>query len=72
MSEYEIVSTVPTIYQERDNTVVNGVLVRFRILSYDEVHEVRVPKMDVSTVKTAIEKVITQRDELATLGSASK
>lgn len=70
MSEYRIESTTPTIYQDSVHGVLNGVLVRFTIVPYNEVHEVRVPKMDVTIVKEAIEKVVAQRDELAALGSS--
>jgi hypothetical protein len=51
---------------------VNGVLVRFTLDDYDEVHEVRVPKMDVTIVKAAIEAVSKERDALATLGQPKK
>lgn len=70
MSNYTILDTQPTVYQDPIKGVVNGVLVRFRIDPYNEVHEVRVPQMDVALVKDAIEKVVTQRDELANLGQS--
>ena len=68
MPKYRIVSTTPQVYQAKDNTIVNGVLVRFNMLDYDEVQEIRVPKMDVNLVKSEIEAVIAARDEIASLG----
>jgi hypothetical protein len=72
MSTYTIQSTQPTIYQDSLLGVVNGVLVRFTIDNYDELHEVRVPKMDATLVKAAIEKVVAERDALASLGQVTK
>lgn len=71
MSTYTIIDTTPAVYQDKLKGIVNGVLVRFRIDQYDEVHEVRVPELRVDLVKDAIEKVITERDQLAGLGKAS-
>lgn len=68
MSSYTILSTTPAVFQDRDNSIVNGVLVKFNIQPYDEVHEVRVAKMDVTLVKAAIEKTVSERDALALLG----
>jgi hypothetical protein len=62
---YTIVDTSPTIYQDAIKGVVNGVLVRFTMDAYNELHEVRVPELNAATVKTAIEKAVSQRDELA-------
>lgn len=70
MSTYTILSTTPTIYQDSARGVVNGVLVKFRIEPYNEVHEVRVAEMNVTLVKNAIEKVVASRDDLAALGTA--
>lgn len=72
MSTFTIQSTTPTIYQDPLLGVVNGVLVRFTIDDYNEVHEVRVPKMDVTLVKAAIEEMVKSRDELAALGRPAK
>jgi len=71
MSNYKIISTEPTIYQDQNHNVVNGVLVRFSIGDYDELHEVRVAKMDVALVKASIETLVGQRDELAALGQST-
>ena len=70
--KYSIVDTQPTVYQDPIKGVVNGVLVRFTLDDYNEVHEIRVPEMNVQTVKTAIEKVVKQRDDLAALGQSPK
>jgi len=68
-AKYIIDSTQPTIYQDHIKGIVNGVLVRFTLVDYNEVHEVRVPEMNVDTVKKAIEKILKQRDEIASLSS---
>ena len=70
--KYTILETSPTVYQDPVKGVVSGVLVRFTLDDYNEVHEIRVPEMNVATVKTAIEKISKQRDDLAALGQASK
>lgn len=67
--KFEIVDTQPAVYLDSTNRVINGVLVRFRLLDYDEVHEVRVPKLDVGTVQAAIDEVLKARDELFKLGA---
>ncbi len=72
MSSFTIISTTPAVFQDKDNSIVNGVLVKFNIQPYDEVHEVRVAKMDVSTVKAAIDKVVSDRDALTLLGRSSE
>jgi hypothetical protein len=69
---YTIIDTQPTVYQDKSKGIVNGVLVRFTLDDYDEVHEVRVPRMDVTIVKAAIEAVSKERDALATLGQPKK
>lgn len=69
-STYTIIETQPTVYLDQSNRVVNGVLVRFRIDDHDELHEVRVPKLDVAVIKSAIEEIVKARDELAALGQA--
>ena len=72
MTTYTILDTQPTVYQDQVRGIVNGVLVRFRMDAYNEVHEVRVPEMNVQTVKKAIEAIVTQRDELAGLNASTK
>ena len=68
MSSYEIVSSTPTTYQDAIAGVVNGVLIRFKIEPYNEVHEVRIPRMEAKLAQTAIEQVVEERDALALLG----
>jgi hypothetical protein len=72
MSTYTILETQPTVYQDHVKGVINGVLVRFTIDDYNEVHDVRVPKMDTAMVKAAIDEVVSQRDALAALGKPAK
>ena len=72
MTSYTIITTQPTVYQDTIAGIVNGVLVRFKLDDYNEIHDVRVPKMDVTAVKAAIEEVVKQRDDLAALGKVKK
>ena len=62
---YTILTTMPTVYNDPVEGIVNGVLVRFRMDAYNEVHEVRIPKLDAGLAKQAIEQAIAQRDALA-------
>lgn len=71
MSKYTILSTIPTTYNDPVEGVVNGVLVRFRLDAYNEVHEVRIPKPDTQLAIQAVEKVVAFRDELAGLSSST-
>lgn len=68
---FTIQTTQPTIYQDPIAGVVNGVLVRFTLDKYNEVHEVRVPRMDVTLVREAIQKISDERDALADLGKSA-
>ena len=70
MTTYTILDTQPTVYLDPVKGVLNGVLVRFRMDAYNEVHEVRVPELNVKVVQDAIEKQVKQRDDLATLGQS--
>lgn len=67
-AKYTIVDTQPTVYQDAVKGIVNGVLIRFTLTDYDEVHEIRLPDMNVKSVQAAIEKVLASRDALAALG----
>lgn len=69
---YKILSTQQIVYQDSVQGVINGVLVKFRLDPYNEVHEVRVPKMDVSLVKAAIVEMLEQRDALEALNTISE
>lgn len=70
MTAYTIIDTGPTVYQDKSKGIVNGVLVRFRMDAYDEVHEVRIPEMKTAIAKAAIEAAIAERDALAQLGQS--
>lgn len=65
MTEYEIIETTNTTYNDKSKGIVNGVLIKFRIVKYDEIHEVRIPKMDSAMAKKAILEYIAERDALA-------
>ncbi len=67
-TEYSVISTTPTVYNDPLAGIVNGVLVRVHLAAYDEVHELRVPQMDPKLVKAAIDKLVKQRDAIADLG----
>lgn len=66
---YVIEKTTPQPYLDKGNRAINGYLVEFTIVQYDEVHQVNVPNLDQATVEKAIETVIAQRDNLAQLGA---
>lgn len=69
-ARYEIVNTQPTTYNDPVAGIVNGVLVRFRLTDYNEVHDVRIPRMDAVLARTEIERVLAERDALAGLTSS--
>lgn len=62
---YKVVETRPAVYNDRTQGVVNGYLTVFVMTDYDETHEVRTPKLDAATIRTAIEAAIKERDDLA-------
>lgn len=70
MTAYQIISVQPTIYHDAEKGVVNGVLVRVRLAEYDEMHDLRAPKMDANLIKVEIEKLVEQRDVLAAMSTA--
>ena len=65
--KYSILTTAPTVYNDPAKGIINGILVTYRMNEFDEVHEVRVIKMDVKLVKDAIEAALAEREELAKL-----
>ena len=67
-TEYSVISTTPTVYNDPLSGIVNGILVRVHFVAYDEVHELRVPKMDAKLVKAEVDKLLKQRDAVADLG----
>ncbi len=66
---FTILASIPTVYSDPVNGIVNGVLVRFKLDQYDEVHEVRIPKMDAKLAAQAIAEVADQRDALEALST---
>lgn len=72
MTDYQVVSSTPTTYLDPVQGVVNGVLVRFRMVAYNEIHEVRIPSMNAALAKSAIEQAVTERDALSSLSQSSK
>ncbi len=70
MNNFQVTSTVPTIYMNRMGQPVNGYVVYFYLVEFDETHSLRVPNLDAKTVETEINKVIDQRKALAQLGKA--
>lgn len=64
---FTVLSTSPTTYNDPVLGIVNGVLVRFRLTDYNEVHDLRFPSLDAAKVKAGIEEVLKQRDDLAGL-----
>lgn len=66
-NRFTVLSTSPTTYNDPVAGIVNGVLVRFRLNDYNEVHDVRLPSLDPKAVVAAMTKVADQRDELAGL-----
>ena len=65
MFTYEILSTEPSLYQAPDKTVVNGVLVRFRIDPINEYHSLNIPRMDAELAHAEVKKYVKQREALA-------
>lgn len=64
-SAYEITGTTKSIYNDPDKGIVNGVKVSFKMLAYDERGEVNIPVMSAQAAKEAIEKYVSERDQLA-------
>lgn len=69
MSSYTIISSVPTTYNDPERGIVNGVLVKVRLQPYNEVHDLRVPEMNVTLVKAAADKLLAERDALQALNN---
>lgn len=68
MAEYIIEHTQPTVYTDNKGSAVSGFLVTVTFPDFDEIHEVRVPKLDKETVKAAVEGLLEQRKAIADLG----
>lgn len=66
-SKYSVMSTQPTIYLDKQNKPINGFLVTFLILQYDEVLNVRVPALNAAAIDKEISKMIVEREKLGTV-----
>lgn len=66
-SRVTIVRSQPTVYINETGQPVNGFLVTVKFNNYNETHEIRVPNMDVNTIKPVIAKLLDDRDSLAEL-----
>lgn len=62
---FKIIETRPTVYNDKAAGVVNGYLTVFNMLDYDEVHEVRTPRLDAKLITDAVDAAIKERDALA-------
>lgn len=65
--KYRVIKTVPSIYLDKQNNAVQGYLVIFELTEFDEVHEIRLPKLTEKDVKNAIEQFIAEREKIAKL-----
>ena len=65
---YIIERTQNTTYLDDAQTVVDGYVIRLRLVNFDEVHQLRVPSLDPKTVKAAANKLVAQRAALDDLG----
>lgn len=66
-TEYSIVSTQKYTYQDDTSRLVDGFRVWFYFTAFHETHYIFVPSLNAATVKAAIEKVLKDRKDLATL-----
>lgn len=72
-NRFTVLSTSPTTYNDPVLGIVNGVLIRFRLTDYNEIHDVRLPSLDARAAQVAMQQVLDQRDQLAGVtGSKSK
>lgn len=65
--KFSVVSTQPYTYQDATSRLVHGYRVFFKIIQFDEVHEVNVPNLDPLTVQAAVGPIIANREKLAQL-----
>ena len=70
MTQYVIEKTTPTVYLDAGGRPVRGFLVTVEFPDYREIHEIQVPTLNPDVVRDAIETLLADRDELATLGGA--
>ena len=68
MKKYEIKKVSPHVYLDQVDNAVQGFKVTLYLPAYDETHFLSVPSTDPEVVKTAAEKLISDRENLASLG----
>jgi hypothetical protein len=66
--DYVVQGTRPDVVVNKQGVPTRGVTVTVWLPAYDETHEVFVESMDTAKVKTAIEKLVNNRNALAKLG----
>lgn len=69
MAKYRVLKVTPTVYLDKRQNAVNGVLIDIELIDFDEVHAIRLPNMDEKAVKIEAEKLLVQRENLAKLSS---
>lgn len=67
---YTIEKTASTTYLDNRNNAIKGYTVFVQLLDYDEFHEINVPNLNENTVKKEIDKLLANRDKLASLGNS--
>lgn len=67
-AKYKVESTAPTMYINAKNQTVQGYIVYIQLTDYNELHEIRVPSLDTNVVKTAADKLLADRNNLASIG----
>jgi hypothetical protein len=65
---YTVDNVRPDVWLDAQKKAVNGFLITVTLTDYNETHEVRVIDQSKAAAKAAIEKLLTWRDDLATLG----
>lgn len=62
---YTVVQVQPTVYNDQVAGIVNGVLVRINLQPYNELYEIRIPRMDSNLVDSKAQDIIVERDKLS-------
>ncbi len=65
---YKVVKTRPNIYLNKLNQAINGFQITVNFIVLDELHLLDVPSLDKNIVQIAIETLLHEREELASLG----
>jgi len=68
MKKYEVKKVSPHVYLDQVDNAVQGFKVTLYLPAYDETHFLSVPSTDPEVVKIAAEKLIADREALASLG----